>query len=64
VAAAAQARGITVEGEPGKEPLPVEVVTSVGQVRARSMIVLDHASGLAVEAKHRLLAGSIDAARG
>lgn len=62
VAQAAEARGITVEGTPGV-PLPIEVSSRSGGSRARASVVIAHPSGLAVEAKHRLLGGSLDAAR-
>jgi hypothetical protein len=55
--------GVRVDGEPGAIPLPVEVRTTGRGIRARTVVVLDHPSGLAVEAKHKLLATNIDAAR-
>lgn len=64
VADAARGRGIRVEGDPGDTPLPVTVRRSPSGSRARAQVVIDHPSGLAVEAKHRLLVGSLDAARG
>lgn len=63
VASAAQGRGITVEGEDPGVPLPVAVRPAGNATRARALVVLDHEAGLAVEAKHRLLVGSLDAAR-
>lgn len=63
VADAIKSAGIRVEGDPGQIPLPVEVRTSGRGIRARTVVVLDHPSGLAVEAKHKLLASNIDAAR-
>jgi hypothetical protein len=63
VAAAARHQGVTVEGEPGKVPLPIVVHTETTGSRARTTVVADHPSGLAVEAKHRLLGGALDAAR-
>lgn len=63
VAAAVQAAGIRVEGTPGGVALPVTVVTSAGESRARSRVILDHPSGLAVEAKHGVLTANIDVAR-
>jgi hypothetical protein len=60
VADAARNRGVTVESD--NVPVPV-VVTSAGKKRARALVTLDHPAGLAVEAKHRLLVGSLDAAR-
>lgn len=64
-AAAAEVRsaGIRVEGVPGRVELPVTVTVRVGRSRARSRVILDHPSGIAVEAKHGVLAASIDAAR-
>jgi hypothetical protein len=63
VAAQVEAAGIRVEGTPGRKPLPVTVAVGAGKERARAAVVLDHPSGLAVEAKHAALASSIDAAR-
>lgn len=63
VASAAQGRGITVDGSPGSVPLPVVTRQAGSGTRARALVVIDHESGLAVEAKHRLLVGSLDAAR-
>lgn len=63
VAAAVDHRGIKVEGVPGDVPLPVEVHVDPGRDRAVATVVLAHPSGLAVEAKHRVLVGSLDAAR-
>lgn len=60
VAKAARGRGITVEND---EPIPVTVETGKARSRVRSRVILDHPAGLAVEAKHRLLGGSLDAAR-
>jgi hypothetical protein len=62
VANAARSRGITVQGDPGSMPLPVEVKSAGSATRARSLVVIDHEAGLAVEAKHRLLVGSLSAA--
>jgi hypothetical protein len=62
VAQAAEARGIKVEGEPGI-PVPIEVASRSGGSRARASVYIAHPAGLAVEAKHRLLGGSLDAAR-
>ena len=58
VAATARNAGIMVEGEPGDVPLPV-TVEEAGGTRARARVVLDHPAGMAVEAKHRLLGGSV-----
>jgi hypothetical protein len=62
VAKAAQDRGILVDGEPGKEALPIITGSGTGGGRARAFVRILHPSGLAVEAKHRLLVGSLDAA--
>lgn len=63
VAGAAQGRGVTVQGRPGDVPVPVVTRQAGSAGRARALVVIDHESGLAVEAKHRLLVGSLDAAR-
>lgn len=63
VAEAARSRGIRVEGTPGETDLPVTVRTSGRGIRARTYVTLDHPAGLAVESKHRVLGGAIDAAR-
>ncbi len=63
VAEAVRARGIKVEGEPGEIDLPVTTNVTGRGVRARAYVNLDHPSGLAVEAEHRILGSSIDAAR-
>ena len=63
VAAAVRAAGIRVDDEPGDIPLPVTVVTTGRGIRARTYVNLNHESGAAVEAKHGILASSIDAAR-
>lgn len=63
VEGAARGRGIKVEGTPGETPLPVEAVSRPGGSRARAVVYINHPSGLAVESKHRLLVGSLDAAR-
>jgi hypothetical protein len=63
VAAAARGRGITVHGSSGEIPLPVEVVSAGTTKRARALVSVDHPAGLRVESKHRLLVGSLDAAR-
>lgn len=64
VAAAAKGRGIRVEGVPGKVALPITVASGRDTKRARTLVYADHMAGMAVEAKHRLLVGSLDAARG
>ena len=61
VAQAAEARGIKVEGS--EKALPIKVESRAGGTRARASVIIDHPAGLAVEAKHRLLGGSLDAAR-
>ncbi|MFI6238341.1 hypothetical protein ACIBEF_00515 [Micromonospora sp. NPDC050795] len=63
VADVVEAAGIRVEGVPGRIALPVTVTVLAGSERARARVVLDHPSGLAVEAKHGILTSSIDAAR-
>jgi hypothetical protein len=63
VAARVRSAGIMVNGVPGKDPLPVDVTSSVGKNRARAQVVIRHPAGLAVEAKHRILGSSLDAAR-
>lgn len=63
VANAARSRGVLVDGHPGDVPMPVQVVDASSSSRARMLVVADHASALAVESKHRLLVGSLDAAR-
>lgn len=64
VAAAASSRAPMVDGQPGKEKLPVtsRPATSTS-TRARAIVEADHPAALAVEAKHRLLVGALDAAR-
>lgn len=62
VAKAARDRRVMVEGEPGAVPLPVATESGRSGSRARAFVRIDHPSGLAVEAKHRLLVGSLDAA--
>jgi hypothetical protein len=62
VAQAAEARGIKVEGD-DSVALPIKVESRAGGTRARASVIIDHPAGLAVEAKHRLLGGSLDAAR-
>lgn len=63
VADAAKRQGITVDGVPGSEALPIGVVQAGSSSRARALVVVDHPAALAVEAKHRLLVGALDAAR-
>ena len=60
--AAAEGRGIMVEGEPGDVALPITSTSAGNSRRARTIVAIDHPAGLAVEAKHRLLVGSLDAA--
>lgn len=62
-AAESAASGILVEGEPGDEPVSVEGEMG-GDSRARYTLAITHPSGLAVEAKHRILGGALDAAGG
>jgi hypothetical protein len=52
-----------VDGIPGDEKPPIYQVDARSSSRARALVVLDHPAGLAIEAKHRLLVGSLDAAR-
>ncbi|WP_433651033.1 hypothetical protein ACQP2C_32490 [Micromonospora zamorensis] len=63
VAEQVEAAGIRVDGVPGRIALPVRVVVTAGEGRARATVTLNHPSGLAVEAKHGILTSSIDAAR-
>lgn len=63
IADAARSRGIMVDGEPGEIPLPVESAVEIQGGSARGVVYVPHPAGLAVESKHRLLGGSIDAAR-
>jgi len=60
---AAKGRGILVGGDPGDTPLPVEAISEASGARAKAMVSINHPAGIAVEAKHRLLVGSLDAAR-
>lgn len=62
IARAAEARGITVDND--RVALPVTQVDGVGGTRAYTLVILDHPAGAAVEAKHRVLGGSLSAARG
>lgn len=63
VAQAVESRGIKVDDAKGNRvAVPVDVRSAGGQ-RARATVGLDHPAGLAVEAKHRVLVGSLDAAR-
>lgn len=64
VAATARSRAPMVNGEPGKVKLPIESRPARTGSRARAIVEADHPAALAVEAKHRLLGGSLDAARG
>ena len=56
-----EAAGVRVEGKPGRIPIPVTVTVTAGTSRARARVILDHPAGAAVEAKHGLLAGALDA---
>jgi hypothetical protein len=62
IQAAADARGVMVEGIPGNVALPVEVERDETPSRSRVRVVLAHPAGEAVELKHRLLVGSLEAA--
>lgn len=62
VAAAAQSAGVTVDGN-DEVPLPIVTRQAGSPSRARALVVADHEAGLAVESKHRLLVGALDAAR-
>lgn len=63
VAAQVKAANIRVENTPGDKALPIEVrVTGTG-VRARARVIINHASGVNVEAKHGILGRSLDAAK-
>lgn len=57
-----EAAGIRVEGQPGRIALPVTVTVTGRGNRARARVILDHPAGAAVEAKHGVLAASVDAA--
>lgn len=63
IAARALDAGIKVEGEPGDVALPIEMrkPDSPG-ARAHAWVVITHPSGLAVEAKHRVLGGALPSA--
>lgn len=63
VASAARTHAPMVDGEPGDKPLPVTWRAAPTGSRARAIVEADHPAALAVEAKHRLLVGSLDAAR-
>lgn len=63
VASAARAHAPMVEGEPGKRKPPIEVRPAATPTRARAIVEVDHPSALAIESKHRLLVGALDAAR-
>lgn len=62
IARVAEGRGITVDND--RVALPVTQVDGIGGTRAYTLVILDHAAGTAVEAKHRVLGGSLSAARG
>lgn len=64
VKVAAEAAGVRVEGKPGRVDLPVTLQVNKKRRRARARVILDHPAGIAVEAKHGVLANAIDAARG
>lgn len=65
VAAAAEiaADGIRIEGVPGRKSVPITSTVTRGSKRSRAVVTIDHPAGVAVEAKHAILAGAIDAAR-
>ncbi len=63
IADQARAAGVRVEHVPGDIPLPVTVRVHGGGDRAIAQVILDHPSGIAVEAKHRLLGRSLDSGR-
>jgi hypothetical protein len=59
VADRARTRAPKVEGTPGEVELPIAVIKAHGKARARALVVIDHPSGMAVEAKHRVLGGAL-----
>ncbi len=59
VATKARGNAPRVDGEPGEQPVPIIVEPAHGKTRARALVVIDHPSGLAVEAKHRTLGGAL-----
>ena len=59
VAGRARGRGVMVDGQPGEVALPITTERARSKGRARALVVIDHPSGLAVEAKHRLLVGAL-----
>lgn len=61
VAAAAQSLNVLVEDD--DVALPIRVEASPSATRAGAVVIVDHPSALSVEAKHRLLASALDAAR-
>jgi len=58
-----QAKAHTPLVENGKVPMPITVEDRPLSKRCRWRVVADHPAGEAVEAKYRLLAGSLDAAK-
>lgn len=62
IADQARGEGIMVEHVPGDIPIPIRVRIEKG-ARVAASVILDHPSGIAVEAKHRLLGRSLDAGR-
>lgn len=66
VAAAVDAQGIYVDGVPGEYLIPVKVhddtTTGMRVNRAVSRVVLAHAAGLSVQAKHGALSRAASAA--
>lgn len=63
MASAARGRNVLIEGEPGDVLAPIETAVTIQDGAARGVVYVPHAAGLALEAKHRLLGGAIDAAR-
>ncbi len=59
VAASARGAGLMVEGEPGTMALPIAVSPAHMSTRARVRVFIEHASGMAVEAKHRVLGSAL-----
>lgn len=58
--ARAIAAGIALEGEPGDTAVPISHgVDSTPELHG--YVGIDHPAGLAVEAKHRILGGALDA---
>jgi hypothetical protein len=70
VAAAADQRYAEIEvgardaGQPGRQHITTEVHRGEGKNRSRVRVVADHPAAQRVEAAHRVLGQSMDAARG